>query len=598
MAAKKDGKGPGVVKNETSDIGQDQIQYPTSPIPHTQHPDSNFSIGSSPLNWFSSPIADGHHMDVLSPTGTSMMSFSLTSPPIGQFVLPEFDGNALAHFHEPDYHSEQRSDHRGAGKIRSSADIVKSVFSPSIFSPTKNPDRLGIAERCGSSSVNDGESSKDEIGVNHFQTIFTAAIKENTPSISGDDAVTKKPKRENEKRPKGNKVPSSPKSKNSAKKKNMNVEDSTQDIKVQDDKADDTSTDAPKSVPSSSALPNGSYLHEKLYTSPQVTDIEVSSTETASTANLSIAQSTLKENASPAAIVFSPSDNQSNQSDRTDSCDRSTVGGNSTGNVQCKCRKSRCLKLYCDCFAVLNYCGTSCSCSNCYNSLAEETTRNEAITQIKERNALAFRSKISDTAGHAAGCHCRQSHCLKKYCECFTGGAYCANNCGCMNCANYYGSEELAKVKESSRKRKQPSESSTVSPPAETNKYNTPKMSTAYPLPPASTQKSQQILQDPHQGLYFNSQQQQQLQGKKQQQQLQFQQQRQEQPESSSKVRRSVKFVEEDVPCYPFFGEKNPTCPKVIALRCLEYLDNKDIYQVSLVNSIWSKAATDNALWE
>jgi hypothetical protein len=35
--------------------------------------------------------------------------------------------------------------------------------------------------------------------------------------------------------------------------------------------------------------------------------------------------------------------------------------------IRCKCKKSRCLKLYCDCFAILKYCDGSCSCTDCHN---------------------------------------------------------------------------------------------------------------------------------------------------------------------------------------------------------------------------------------
>ena len=42
----------------------------------------------------------------------------------------------------------------------------------------------------------------------------------------------------------------------------------------------------------------------------------------------------------------------------------------------------------------------------------------------------------SNSKGHLTGCHCRKSNCLKKYCECFTGGAPCVDRCRCIDCKN------------------------------------------------------------------------------------------------------------------------------------------------------------------
>ncbi len=71
--------------------------------------------------------------------------------------------------------------------------------------------------------------------------------------------------------------------------------------------------------------------------------------------------------------------------------------------------------------------------------------------------------------------------------------------------------------------------------------------------------------------------------------------------ESSEDVRPLKKrkvFNTRIEPVYPFFGSKLPEAPKLLALRCLEFLDGKDIYAISLVNRLWSKASMDDALWE
>ncbi|WRX25889.1 CRC domain - like 3 [Theobroma cacao] len=124
---------------------------------------------------------------------------------------------------------------------------------------------------------------------------------------------------------------------------------------------------------------------------------------------------------------------------------------------RCNCQMSRCLKLYCECFAAGLYCVDSCACENCYNRTDYEDWVEDSREQIELRNPLAFAPTIVEQANdspiladdgnwttpssarHKRGCKCKRSKCLKKYCECYRAKVGCSGGCRCEGCDNSFG---------------------------------------------------------------------------------------------------------------------------------------------------------------
>jgi hypothetical protein len=106
------------------------------------------------------------------------------------------------------------------------------------------------------------------------------------------------------------------------------------------------------------------------------------------------------------------------------------------GDIVCNCLKSRCLKLYCDCFHNGRTCNEACACVQCLNIEAESGEggrRKLAMQQALEKRPDAFVIKAKEVG---SGCACKNNRCLKRYCDCFRFNLPCTDKCTCRQCGN------------------------------------------------------------------------------------------------------------------------------------------------------------------
>jgi len=102
--------------------------------------------------------------------------------------------------------------------------------------------------------------------------------------------------------------------------------------------------------------------------------------------------------------------------------------------TRCRCQKSRCLKLYCDCFQSGAMCKDDCDCKSCGNTTSNRKRQN-VIDDILAHKPEAFMLRAAPKT-EVVGCRCKKSRCLKLYCACFKAGNDCGDQCICTDCAN------------------------------------------------------------------------------------------------------------------------------------------------------------------
>lgn len=98
--------------------------------------------------------------------------------------------------------------------------------------------------------------------------------------------------------------------------------------------------------------------------------------------------------------------------------------------TMCACTKSKCIKLYCPCFSSGIACSVECKCTQCFNHVLNHDDCN------RFRYDETFNVQDSDISTQSLSCNCKNSKCLKKYCECCKNGVTCNKSCKCKNCAN------------------------------------------------------------------------------------------------------------------------------------------------------------------
>ncbi|GAU15107.1 hypothetical protein TSUD_08450, partial [Trifolium subterraneum] len=144
---------------------------------------------------------------------------------------------------------------------------------------------------------------------------------------------------------------------------------------------------------------------------------------------------------------------------------KKTSTDDASGPKSCNCKKSKCLKLYCDCFGAGLFCGDDCACESCGNRVEFQETVVETKHHIESRNPQAFAPKIvlcaadvppnnmedvnmttPASARHKRGCNCKSfAMSANRFLFeniCHKANVGCSTGCRCDGCMNAFGKRE------------------------------------------------------------------------------------------------------------------------------------------------------------
>jgi hypothetical protein len=144
---------------------------------------------------------------------------------------------------------------------------------------------------------------------------------------------------------------------------------------------------------------------------------------------------------------------------------------NNNNKIHCTCKKTKCIKKYCECFSNGFLCH-NCKCENCENKLylidnninnnnirSNNIINNKSIRKEEElllgetnnfnkniNNNYYKLNSENDNNNYEINdnnyikkliiCTCSKSGCNKNYCECFKAKVKCNNKCRCIKCLN------------------------------------------------------------------------------------------------------------------------------------------------------------------